>query len=1335
MMKRETTQSHWIRRILISIAALFTVIAVLVIVGLSVMNSEWGLEFVESKLTESVGQQVTINSFKVDPGRIIRVQIEKASVANPSWASNPYLASVETLDMGIDAIELLGGDLVLEHLQATAPVVHLERSAQGKANWAMESDARDSSPDHVTAQPDKEASSLDLPRIESLAITGGQLTYFDPSNDISVALSLNSRNYGDFTRPGQLMVDGGGQLVGQPVTFGVLVGPAPGQTSSEENPFQVAVQFNGIQTMLRIEGEVDALLSPDTANLKFRLEGQNLSLWNQVVELELPALPTYRLHGHLKLADDIWSMDQIHTLIGDSDLTGSLQVIPEASPPRFEGNLFSKRLDLAQLQGYMPAQEDSEPLAVKAGSLLNLIANAAWQIDLTYRADLIATDAAPIHQVTTTMNLKEGKFTIASLSGLIEKTNMQVKALLSAEDQLAEGKLNVKIEPTTMSQASNAVDAPRSGTNELPGVPGNLEGDIVVKVQTSSRSGTTIPSSRLADRDKPIHFVELSTLAIENFEIRYTDPSSNTRILARLDEKHPPGPMGFKADGTYRNQPVEVSLTIPSLESLLGTPNQDESQRHLSADLKLADTIASVSGTVGPSWPPMWMDLSFSARSDKPAKMANLFGMELPTVSRLTLDGSLSKRSQIWNLHKFNGVVGKSDLSGQATVDTADGLRLQATLHSDTLDVASLMPPTGNATRKAEPASSGHKSTRQDPVQRRSGEKLIPPWLSNLKGNIALHVERLILPGIALNQVSARTTIDGGLLGLSPLSIDLGGGTIKTTAELNLGEPSLAGHLLTDIQQVDLDEALQSLGREAHELGKVNGRLGFSLPPADQITEHPLTTDALLQRLLINEVRLRYDDPALQAKTDLRLTADSVASGIQVAGTVEYREKPIEVSVSTGSIRQALQDYGSMPVGATFTIQETTIKLDGKVGDLVPIAKFKGVVGVEGPDPARLGDTLGVPLPHLPPYQIRAQILREQGSGGQESFTFTDLDGTIGDSDIAGTLRVTTGAERPELFARLHSNQLDLDDLAGLIGAPPDPEETASPRQEAQAEQSDDRETLLPDKPIDFTQLRKLDADVEYRAQDVKAPDLPLNDFVLNMTLENGHLEMNRLDFGVATGTVSMQLEVNAGESPVQAKLHTSLDHVNLSRLLARFEVADDSFGDLGGRATLWMRGTSFAQWFASADGGLYLTMTGGKIDALLVELAGLDFMESAAVFLSTDTGVKIDCAYTDLQARSGIITIHPLLLDTKDTKFKGHGKIDLRQEKMDLTVEPYPKDFTILSSRGPLHVSGTFMNPNFSVEPSFPSPEFGTADDSAQCTGMIDALRQARKTESSSNK
>ena len=123
-----------------------------------------------------------------------------------------------------------------------------------------------------------------------------------------------------------------------------------------------------------------------------------------------------------------------------------------------------------------------------------------------------------------------------------------------------------------------------------------------------------------------------------------------------------------------------------------------------------------------------------------------------------------------------------------------------------------------------------------------------------------------------------------------------------------------------------------------------------------------------------------------------------------------------------------------------------------------------------------------------------------------------------------------------------------------------------------------------------------------------------------------------------------------------------------------------------------------------------------------------MDFSEAAAVLLSTDTRVKIECAYTDLQARSGIVTIHPFLLDTQDTKFKGHGSIDLRQEQFNLTVEPYPKDFTILSSRGPLHVTGTFSNPEFSVEPTFPSPELGMADDSARCRGMVNALQNARR-------
>ena len=291
----------------------------------------------------------------------------------------------------------------------------------------------------------------------------------------------------------------------------------------------------------------------------------------------------------------------------------------------------------------------------------------------------------------------------------------------------------------------------------------------------------------------------------------------------------------------------------------------------------------------------------------------------------------------------------------------------------------------------------------------------------------------------------------------------------------------------------------------------------------------------------IEEVRLRYDDPARQAKTDLRFKADSMTSGLQIDGTIEYRERPVAMTLVTGSLRQALDDYRAMPIQAKFQVQETTLKVKGQIDSLLPLENLTATVKAEGPDPARLGKALGIPLPHLPPYRLRAQVHRKQEPSGIQTLLFNNLDGTIGDSDIAGLLRVITGNARPLVYARLQSRKLDFDDLAGLIGAPPDPEETVSAKQQMQAETFKKRDRVLPDKSIKFSQLQQLDADVEYRALRVQAPKLPLDDFTLHLTIDDGRLEMDRLDFGVAQGTVGITFEIDAHDSPVRVKLMTSI--------------------------------------------------------------------------------------------------------------------------------------------------------------------------------------------------
>jgi hypothetical protein len=51
------------------------------------------------------------------------------------------LASLDVLEVEIDVIELVGGELVFTEVYAAEPVIHLERSIDGIANWA-ERDSR-----------------------------------------------------------------------------------------------------------------------------------------------------------------------------------------------------------------------------------------------------------------------------------------------------------------------------------------------------------------------------------------------------------------------------------------------------------------------------------------------------------------------------------------------------------------------------------------------------------------------------------------------------------------------------------------------------------------------------------------------------------------------------------------------------------------------------------------------------------------------------------------------------------------------------------------------------------------------------------------------------------------------------------------------------------------------------------------------------------------------------------------------------------------------------------------------------------------------------------------
>jgi uncharacterized protein involved in outer membrane biogenesis len=123
-----------------------------------------------------------------------------------------------------------------------------------------------------------------------------------------------------------------------------------------------------------------------------------------------------------------------------------------------------------------------------------------------------------------------------------------------------------------------------------------------------------------------------------------------------------------------------------------------------------------------------------------------------------------------------------------------------------------------------------------------------------------------------------------------------------------------------------------------------------------------------------------------------------------------------------------------------------------------------------------------------------------------------------------------------------------------------------------------------------------------------------------------------------------------------------------------------------------------------------------------------------------------VDCAYADLQADAGKVTLETVVVDTSDTLFTVSGIFDLAEEILDLTIHPQPKDFSLFSSRSPLRVTGTFNAAEFYPDASAPASrgaatlgldflagpaalipliEPWLGQDSVYCQGLVEAMKK----------
>ena len=452
--------------------------------------------------------------------------------------------------------------------------------------------------------------------------------------------------------------------------------------------------------------------------------------------------------------------------------------------------------------------------------------------------------------------------------------------------------------------------------------------------------------------------------------------------------------------------------------------------------------------------------------------------------------------------------------------------------------------------------------------------------------------------------------------------------------------------------------------------------------------------DVRLGTIDVDRGTVRYRDPALRADINVKLqsspaTADTPPS-LRFSGDGTFRGEAFRLDGQGLGLSELRKVGDPYQLSWHARAGATDVRFAGTV---VPseVERLKGELQLQGKDLSQLYPIVPLPIPWTPPYKLSGQL-----SHKGKVWSYRQLKGTVGASDLAGDFELDLSHARPSVTADLTSRRLDYKDLGGFVGLPPGEstsgvktgeQQNASVRRAASAR-------VLSGEPFKLDRFRIADADIKFRGTSVTWIDAPIDNLSTHLLLKDSVLRFEPLDFGIGGGHVVTKLSLDANREIARSQGEIEIRNVELKQIFPKLASPKGTAGRFGGRAKFKTQGNTVAAMFASANGDGAMIMHGGEASTLTLVMTNLDLARAAALLLQGDKTSEIRCAVTAFGVANGQMTPQLMVIDTTAVTINGEGGIDFRDEKYDLHLKAHSKKPSLLALRGPIVVGGTFKNP-----------------------------------------
>lgn len=484
-------------------------------------------------------------------------------------------------------------------------------------------------------------------------------------------------------------------------------------------------------------------------------------------------------------------------------------------------------------------------------------------------------------------------------------------------------------------------------------------------------------------------------------------------------------------------------------------------------------------------------------------------------------------------------------------------------------------------------------------------------------------------------------------------------------------------------------------------------------------------------------VTIRDADSGLDVSGNFALAEGEVdgPQGVQLDLSGTLRGEPVDLALTGGALRSLRDRATEYPLSFDLRSGSTQVMAEGHLTDPPDLDSFVADATARGPGLHLLLPSLKLPLPNTPPYNLAATIRRDGAA-----WSARDLVGTVGESDIAGTVEVDSSGEKASVAGELVTDRLLFDDLAPLVGLRKpgsgrgDDGRGGDGRGDSEdgggtpgaVNNADRLDGIFPDVPLADERLYTANVDIRYRANEVVSEILPFESVAGRIVVRDGVLIVENLDMAIAGGEMGGNLRIDSRKSPNVSEVFIVFDRIGLRPFFGNSRFVEEMGGRFSGNLEIAGTGQTLADVMSTANGDVVIGMSDGTINALLVEAAGLDLTESLGLLIE-DARVGIRCAKAAARFDQGVTRLDRVIVDTTDSTLVAKGSVDLDAQVLDLVVSAFEKDFSLIDLASPVRLNGPLKDPSFSIAEIDPLPffELGEQED-IDCQSLLSGTSEA---------